>query len=64
MIKTIAFLSITIVILIFIFVFRETLPLFHNQKPETSAAGNTEYTAGAELKPESYSSGEPEESEA
>jgi phosphate transport system permease protein len=59
-IKAIAFLSITIVILIFIFVFRETLPLFHNQKQEMAATENTEASSGGELKPESYSPGEPE----
>jgi phosphate transport system permease protein len=59
-IKTIAFLSITIVILIFIFVFRETLPLFHMQKQEKTAAGSTNTSSSGELKPESYSSGEPE----
>ncbi len=53
-IKTIAFLSITIVILIFVFVFRETLPLFHLQKTEVTAAG------GGDLQPESYTAGEPE----
>jgi phosphate transport system permease protein len=59
-IKTVAFLSITIVVLIFVFVFRETLPLFHTQNKENITAGNT--TAGSEggLQPESYSSGEPE----
>jgi phosphate transport system permease protein len=59
-IKTVAFLSITIVVLIFVFVFRETLPLFHAQNKENVTAGNT--TAGSDggLKPESYSSGEPE----
>ena len=59
-IKTVAFLSITIVVLIFVFVFRETLPLFHTQNKENITAGNT--TAGSDggLQPESYSSGEPE----
>lgn len=58
-IKTIAFLSITIVILIFIFVFRETLPLFHFQK-QTLVADNP--VAAGELQPESYSPGEQETS--
>jgi phosphate transport system permease protein len=61
-IRTIAFLSITIVLLIFIFVFRETLPLFHKQKQEIAVTGNTKTSSGGELKPESYSSGEPETS--
>jgi phosphate transport system permease protein len=59
-IKTIAFLSITIVILIFVFVFRETLPLFHNQKQGIAMSGNTGTAAGGDLQPESYSSDEPE----
>jgi phosphate transport system permease protein len=61
-IKTVAFLSITIVVLIFAFVFRETLPLFQGQKQAALTAANT--TAGSDggLKPESYSSGEPESS--
>ena len=61
-IKTVAFLSITIVMLIFVFVFRETLPLFQGQKQAALTAANT--TAGSDggLKPESYSSGEPESS--
>jgi phosphate transport system permease protein len=59
-IKTVAFLSITIVILIFFFVFRETLPLFHSQKQAIEAAGNTNTAAGGDLQPESYSPEEPE----
>jgi len=52
-IKTIAFLSITIVVLIFVFVFRETLPLFQNQKQGIAA---TEGTGSVnEFQPESYS---------
>ena len=42
-IKGVAFLSITIIILIFIFVFRESLPIFSSAKSaeHTEAAGNT-----------------------
>ncbi len=53
-IKTIAFLSITIVVLIFIFVFRETLPLFQKQK-QVTAYGNSGTGSANELQPESYS---------
>jgi phosphate transport system permease protein len=57
-IKSVAFISIAIVILIFLFVFRETLPMFtgknryekQDQNPEVS------YNNDNELKPESYSS--------
>jgi phosphate transport system permease protein len=59
-IKTVAFLSITIVALIFVFVFRETLPLFHAQNKENVTAGNTAAGSDGGLQPESYSSGEPE----
>jgi len=61
-IKTIAFLSITIVILIFVFVFRETLPLFHMQKQGIAVTGTSNDDSGGEMKPESYSAGEPESS--
>jgi phosphate transport system permease protein len=59
-IKTVAFLSITIVVLIFVFVFRETLPLFHAQKLDTIPSVNSPAGSDGGLKPESYSSGEPE----
>jgi phosphate transport system permease protein len=62
-IKTIAFLSITIVILIFFFVFRETLPLFHKQKQEIAATGNANNAPGGDLQPESYSPGATESSD-
>jgi len=62
-IKSIAFLSITIVILIFVFVFRETLPLFREQeKPEVSVTSQGETGTGG-LVPETYSPGEPEPAE-
>jgi phosphate transport system permease protein len=59
-IKTIAFLSITIVILIFVFVFRETLPLFQKQKREIAVTGNVNTAETSSLKPETYGSEEPE----
>lgn len=68
-ISTIAFLSIAIIFLIFIFVFKESLPLFsfgNSDKAKTeiqSNSANKPETYGAateELKPESYSS-EPSE---
>jgi phosphate transport system permease protein len=59
-IKGVAFMSITIIILIFVFVFREAFPIFHSQKKE--AVKTTEVTkneqASGELKPESYGSTE------
>jgi len=58
-IKTIAFLSITIVALIFVFVFRETLPLFKINQEQSTAVANGEVPAG-DLVPETYSPGEPE----
>ncbi len=49
-IQLIAFLSIAIVLLIFIFVFRETLPIFqHSEKPNTSIIADS-----TKLKPETY----------
>jgi phosphate transport system permease protein len=57
-IKTVAFLSITIVALIFVFVFRETLPLFHQDK-QNSAANSLAGGSKNELQPESYSADEP-----
>ncbi len=61
-ISSVAFLSITIIVLIFVFVFKESLPIFHFGKSE---AAKTEIKAeskpesygdapAAELKPESY----------
>lgn len=58
-IKYIAFLSIAIVILIFLFVFRESAPIFKGkEKPETSTgfSGHGDRNA-SELKPESYMPG-------
>lgn len=69
-ISTIAFLSIAIIFLIFIFVFKESLPLFsfgNSDKAKTeiqSNSANKPETYGAateELKPESYSSEPTEE---
>jgi len=48
-ISSVAFLSITIIVLIFVFVFKESLPIFHFGKTE---AAKTEIKA--ESKPESY----------
>lgn len=56
-IKSVAFLSITFVILIFVFVFRETLPIFHIKSDPAQA----EVAApGGALQPESYSPDAPE----
>jgi len=62
MIKTIAFLSITIVVLIFVFVFRETLPLFRSGNAFYPVSENAE-APGEGLQPESYSASEPEPAE-
>jgi phosphate transport system permease protein len=59
-IKTVAFLSITIVVLIFVFVFRETLPLFHMHQPEATVSVNNQPNLSDGLQPESYSSGDTE----
>jgi phosphate transport system permease protein len=59
-IKTVAFMSITIVLLIFIFVFRETLPIFKGGNHENeirTAAGNQEEA----LVPEVYDPSSPEQ---
>lgn len=59
MISTVAFLSITIIVLIFIFVFKETLPIFNQNK----STEKIELSSDAEQNvPESYSSdnGKPE----
>lgn len=50
MIKGVAFLSITIIVLIFIFVFREAFPIFTT----TKAPAKTEVTSDAELVQETY----------
>jgi phosphate transport system permease protein len=69
-IKSVAFLSITFVVLIFVFVFRETLPMFHTvAKGESSIQSESEesrpesYTTSPDLQPESYSPDAPEETE-
>jgi len=60
-ITLVAFLSIAIVILIFLFVFRETLPIFHSDNKKTETIENLSHNSGnldennTELKPESYS---------
>jgi phosphate transport system permease protein len=70
LIKGVSFFSIAFVVLIFLFVFRETLPLFSHTKktektgaitdqhgklaPESYFAGDSDQTGG-ELKPETYS---------
>ena len=61
-ISSIAFLSIAMIVLIFVFVFKESLPLFHfgkTEKTTTEVQTTTDlqvesYGADAELKPESY----------
>ena len=59
-IKSVAFLSITFVVLIFVFVFRETLPLFHTgAKTDVT----TEVQSGPGLQPDSYSPDAPESTE-
>ncbi len=58
-IKSVAFLSITFVALIFIFVFRETLPLFKSSStafPELNAGYTSESPEGG-LQPETYGAG-------
>lgn len=54
-ISGVAFLSIAIIVLIFVFVFKEALPIFNFSKSENKTA-NTEVTAG--LKPEAYGADE------
>lgn len=54
-ISGVAFLSIAIIVLIFVFVFKEALPIFNFSKSENKTA-NTEFTAG--LKPEAYGADE------
>jgi phosphate transport system permease protein len=53
-IRTIAFLSITIVALIFIFVFRETLPLFQSKKQQSQVATISGEAPAGDLVPETY----------
>lgn len=55
-IKSVAFLSITFVILIFVFVFRESLPIFHIKSDPVPAEVSA---PGEALQPESYSPDEP-----
>lgn len=50
-ISSVAFLSITIIFLIFIFVFKESLPLFHFGKNDKA---KTEIQVASDAKPESY----------
>jgi phosphate transport system permease protein len=59
-IKSIAFFSIAIVILIFLFVFRETMPVFRGEKVNTKQTEYADIKPGetGELKPESYLSGD------
>jgi phosphate transport system permease protein len=62
LIKTVSFFSIAFVVLIFLFVFRETLPMFslgrdHNKAEQAgNATGRSNHAE--ELKPESYATGE------
>jgi phosphate transport system permease protein len=59
LIKTVSFFSIAFVILIFLFVFRETLPLFGGKTgPEKTDHTGTGSDNSNELKPESYVLGE------
>jgi phosphate transport system permease protein len=59
LIKTISFFSIAFVILIFLFVFRETLPMFSGMNnPEKKERTGIRSENADELKPESYSTGE------
>jgi phosphate transport system permease protein len=55
-IKSVAFLSIAVVILIFLFVFRETLPMFTGNNRDEKQIQNTDGSLNntGELKPESY----------
>ena len=59
LIKTVSFFSIAFVILIFLFVFRETLPMFSSMNnPEKRERTGILSENADELKPESYSAGE------
>lgn len=53
-IRIVAFLSITIVVLIFVFVFRETLPMFRNRVQPVNLTQETGVASGP-LQPETYS---------
>ncbi len=56
-ISSVAFLSIAVIVLIFIFVFRETLPIFQtkdSQKASTEQIPTSTNSTGGELKQESY----------
>ena len=64
-IRSVAFLSIAFVILIFLFVFRETLPIFKGNKDNAvkiTTTGGPSLSMN-ELKPESYSSDDEKEAE-
>ena len=52
LISGVAFLSITIIVLIFLFVFREAFPLFKTGKAKTESTAQA--AAGTEQKPETY----------
>ncbi len=54
-ISSIAFLSIAMIVLIFVFVFKESLPLFSSHKADTAATTETVANPG-NLQPESYDS--------
>jgi phosphate transport system permease protein len=59
-IKTIAFMSITFVILIFVFVFRETLPIFKGDQHQEEIQASRPGTQDEALVPEVYDPGSPE----
>jgi phosphate transport system permease protein len=59
-IKTVAFMSITFVILIFVFVFRETLPLFKNISPAKASMESPSTLPSETLAPEVYDPGSSE----
>lgn len=52
LIRAVAFMSIAFVVLIFVFVFRETMPLFKDQTPQEQIHGSDE--SSASLTPETY----------
>jgi phosphate transport system permease protein len=56
-IRIIAFLSIAIVLLIFVFVFRETLPIFHSVHQQAFTAGDGDDSSSSLLQPETYTPG-------
>lgn len=53
LIRAIAFMSIAFVVLIFVFVFRETMPLFRNQTPPEQTHGSID-NSSTSLTPETY----------